>query len=162
MAPSYRRLQYTRYADAFLIGVMGSRAEAEQAKAEGAQFLATQWQLALSAAKTLITPARFLGYEVTVSPANDLRPTKRGPGRTVAQRVPLLVPKDRWMGKLQTLGVRKIVSIPGQPDRWGPLQRDDLMSTALPDIVRWSNAQLRGLYNDDRRARNVAVLQKFS
>lgn len=166
MDPSYRRLQYTRYADDFLIGVIGSRADAEQAKAEVAQFLATQLHLALSAEKTLITPARrtarFLGYDVTVSQANDLRPTKRGPMRTLAQRVQLLVPKDRWMGKLQTLGVLKIVSISGQPERWVPLQRDDLMSTALPDIVRWYNAQLRGLYNYYRLARNVSVLQKFS
>ena len=137
MDTSYRRIQYTRYADDFLIGVIGSRADAEQAKAEVAQFLTTQWHLALSAEKTLVTPARFLGYDVTVNQANDLRPTKRGPVRTLAQRVQLLVPKDRWIGQLQTLGVLKVVSIAGQPERWMPLQRDDLMSADLPDIVRW-------------------------
>ena len=166
MDTSYRRLQCTRYADDFLIGVIGPRADAEQTKAEVAQFLATQLHLALSAEKTLITPARrtarFLGYDVTVNQANDLRPTKRGPVRTLAQRVQLLVPKDRWMGKLQALGVLKIVSVPGQPERWVPLQRDDLMAKDPLDIVRWYNAQLRGLYNYYRLARNVSVLQKFS
>lgn len=166
MDPGYRRIQFTRYADDFLIGIIGSRADAEQAKADVAQFLATQLHLALSAEKTLITPARqkarFLGYDVTVNQASDLRPTKRGPVRTLAQRVQLLVPKDRWMGKLQALGVLKIVSVPGQPERWVPLQRDDLMSKNLPDIVRGYNAQLRGLYNYYRLARNVSVLQKFA
>lgn len=164
MDTGYRRIQYTRYADDFLIGIIGSRADAEQVKADVAQFLATQLHLALSPEKTLITrarrTARFLGYDVTVNQASDLRPTKRGSVRTLAQRVQLLVPKERWMGKLQALGVLKIVS--GQPERWVPLQRDDLMSADLPDIVRWYNAQIRGLYNYYRLARNVSVLQKFS
>jgi group II intron reverse transcriptase/maturase len=166
MDPGYRRIQYTRYADDFLIGVIGSRADAEQVKADIAKFLETELDLKLSPEKTLITPARqtarFLGYDVTVSRARDLRPTKRGLVRTLAQRVQLMLPKDRWMGKLQALGVLKIVSVPGQPEHWVPLQRNDLMAKSLPDIVAWYNAQMRGLYNYYRLARNVSVLQKAS
>ncbi|MDA8204751.1 MAG: reverse transcriptase domain-containing protein [Thermaerobacter sp.] len=166
MDPGYRRIQYTRYADDFLIGVIGSRADAEQVKADVAKFLETALYLTLSPEKTLITPARhkarFLGYDVTMSRARDLRPTKRGLVRTLAQRVQLLLPKDRWMGKLQALGVLKIVSVPGHPERWVPLQRNDLMTKSLPDIVAWYNAQMRGLYNYYRLARNVSGLQKAS
>jgi group II intron reverse transcriptase/maturase len=69
--PDYRRLRYVRYADDFLLGLIGPKAEAEDIKEEVATFLETELQLTLSAEKTLVTHAtmeraRFLGYEIGI------------------------------------------------------------------------------------------------
>ena len=68
--PDYRRLRYVRYADDFLLGFAGPRAEAEEIKRHLGEFLRRELSLELSEPKTLIThgsteAARFLGYELT-------------------------------------------------------------------------------------------------
>jgi hypothetical protein len=69
--PDYRRLRYVRYADDWLLGFCGPRAEAEAIKQCLKEFLRGTLKLELSEAKTLVThartrAARFLGYEVAV------------------------------------------------------------------------------------------------
>ena len=49
--PDYRRLRYVRYADDFLLGFIGPKAEAEEIKEEVATFLQTELQLTLSQKK---------------------------------------------------------------------------------------------------------------
>src|SRR5215469_10809378 len=76
--PDYRRLKYVRYADDFLLGFVGPKAEAEEIKRQLRTFLREELKLELSEDKTLITNARkeaakFLGYEVTTLQANDKR-----------------------------------------------------------------------------------------
>ena len=74
--PGYRRLRYVRYADDFVLGFSGPKAEAEQIKESLATFLRDSLKLELSKDKTLIThatsqAARFLGYELVNQHAND-------------------------------------------------------------------------------------------
>lgn len=74
--PNYRRLQYIRYADDFILSVIGSKAEAENIKAAIGAFLQHTLHLEMSASKTLITHARtehahFLGYAISISHADD-------------------------------------------------------------------------------------------
>ena len=74
--PKFRRLLYVRYADDFLLGFAGTRAEAVVIKAEIADFLQSALRLTLSDEKTLITHARtqharFLNYAVSVYHVND-------------------------------------------------------------------------------------------
>jgi group II intron reverse transcriptase/maturase len=74
--PSYRRLRYIRYADDFLLGFSGPRAEAEAIKEQLGQFLREALQLELSEPKTRITHARteaahFLGYAITTLQADS-------------------------------------------------------------------------------------------
>lgn len=69
--PDFRRLHYVRYADDWLIGFTGPRAEAEAIKRQVGAFLRDTLKLELSAEKTLITHGRtqrasFLGYELMV------------------------------------------------------------------------------------------------
>ena len=68
---SYKSLQYVRYADDFLVGVVGSREDAERLKQDLAVFLKEKLGLTLSAEKTKITNtaqcARFLNYDIYVS-----------------------------------------------------------------------------------------------
>lgn len=89
--PNFRRLHYIRYADDFLLGFTGSKAEAEQIKAEIGAFLREKLGLEMSASKTLITHARtehakFLGYAVSVYHADD-KLSPRATTKTVTRSV---------------------------------------------------------------------------
>lgn len=74
--PNFRRLWYTRYADDFLLGLVGTKAEAVEIKQKLAAFLRSEIKLELSEEKTLVThardeKARFLGYEIYILHADD-------------------------------------------------------------------------------------------
>ena len=73
--PHFRRLWYVRYADDWLLGFSGPRAEAEAIKGQLKAFLRDTLKLTLSEEKTLITHARtasaFLAVEVVTQQADD-------------------------------------------------------------------------------------------
>ena len=83
--PDYRRLKYIRYADDFLLGYAGTKAEAEEIKTKIGEFLASELNLEMNALKTLITHARtqhahFLGYTVSVFYNDDKLTYNPSPG----------------------------------------------------------------------------------
>ena len=93
--PNYRRLRYVRYADDFVLGFSGPKAEAEQIKESLETFLRDSLKLELSREKTLIThatsqAAKFLGYELVNQQANDK--IDRHGRRKVNGRIGLRVP----------------------------------------------------------------------
>lgn len=53
--PNWRRIYYIRYADDFIIGIIGDRKDAEKVKIDVAEFLKTQLNLELNKDKTKIT-----------------------------------------------------------------------------------------------------------
>ena len=71
MDSEYKRLQYVRYADDWICGVIGSKADAEKVKSDIKKFLSEELKLELSEEKTLITnahdKAHFLGFDVFAS-----------------------------------------------------------------------------------------------
>lgn len=91
----YRRLWYVRYADDFLLGVIGPKADAMKIKEKLAQYLWEELHLELNAKKTLLTHARsqrarFLGYEVHTLHCD----TKHGSrGRSINGQIGLRVPR---------------------------------------------------------------------
>ena len=95
--PGYRRLRYVRYADDFVLGFIGPKAETKQVKESLETFLRDTLKLELSKDKTLIThatsqAARFLGYELVNQQADD-QYDHRGK-RKVNGRIGLRVPTD--------------------------------------------------------------------
>lgn len=73
MDPNFRRLSFTRYADDFLIGIVGPRQLAEKVRKLVGDFLRIRLKLHLNREKTLITRAKggnipFLGYLINHSP----------------------------------------------------------------------------------------------
>ncbi|MED4319706.1 group II intron reverse transcriptase/maturase, partial [Priestia megaterium] len=70
MDQNYRRLKYVRYADDWLIGIIGNREDAIMIKKELTEFISHKLKLELSQEKTLITNsnkfARFLGYNIAI------------------------------------------------------------------------------------------------
>ncbi len=74
--PNYRRLQYCRYADDFILGFIGPKSEAEAIKAKIGAFLRDKLHLEMHDQKTLITHARtqharFLGYAISIRQSNS-------------------------------------------------------------------------------------------
>lgn len=80
--PNFRRLRYVRYADDFLMGVIGNRAEAKEIMEKVEAFLANALMLQTSPEKSGVREAKrgaqFLGYNVR---------TRTAPDRIVKQRI---------------------------------------------------------------------------
>lgn len=82
MDSNYKRLKYIRYADDFLIGVIGSKADCAKMKENFTIFMRDKLKLELSEEKTLITnaqdSAKFLGYEISVRKSEAMKRNKLG------------------------------------------------------------------------------------
>ena len=163
----YKSLQYCRYADDFIIGVIGSKKDAEQIKADVKRFLAEELKLTLSEEKTKITHtskfARFLGYDICISRSNAMKYNERGVAkREYSGRVILYVPKEKWVGKLQEYHTFKIETDENGKEKWKTIHRGKLINHPDIEIITKFNAEIRGLYNYYRLANNVSVLSKFA
>jgi len=165
MDPNYRRIFYQRYADDFIIAVMGSKSDAERVKADIGDFLLNRLKLTLSGEKTLVTSgkdrARFLGYEITISTVATTRKTAQGQCRTKTNKVRLYVPREKWVDKLKNYGALKIRKQKDGTERWVPLQRNKLIYKNPIETLSTYNSEIRGLYNYYSMANNVSVLNKF-
>ena len=142
--PEYRRVFYARYADDFLVGVIGTRTEAEELKAWLEEFLRTELQLELSAEKTLITHAtkrvRFLGYDIkrwTGQRILRFASEQRGSitRRTGSYQLRLLMPRDKTVAFAKTYG---------DTGRWRGQTRKRLLNLSEREILLLHNAEVRG------------------
>lgn len=163
---SYRRLFYIRYADDWLCGVIGSKADAEEIKTNIKAFLADTLKLELSEEKTLIThahdKARFLGYDIFVADNESLRKDKNGyTRRTRNGKVKLFVPREKWQNKLIEYKALEISVHSGQ-EVFRPTHRTYLISNDDLEILNQYNAEIRGMYNYYRIVDNVSVLGHFN
>lgn len=168
MDTEYKRVVYVRYADDFLIGVIGSKEDAKQVKIDVGEFIKEQLHLEMSPEKTLITHgndfARFLGYLVTVSREQNRTRTKNGfTRRTYVGKVKLYVPKEKWLNRLLSYGALKISydKAHGNKEVWEPARRPGLIRLDDIEILNQYNAEVRGMYNYYRLANNATVLNAF-
>lgn len=164
--PSFTRIQYNRYADDFVIGVIGSKDDALRIKADVKQFLCDKLKLTLSEEKTKVTHSsemvRYLGYDFTVSRDKNTRRRKDGHlMRMFYGNVALYVPKEKWFDKLQEYNALKITKDENGNERWKPLHRGKLINKPEVEIIRKYNSEIRGIYNYYRMARNATVLDDF-
>ena len=168
MDDGYKRLVYVRYADDFLIGVIGSKVDAKQVKADVGQFIRQQLHLELSQDKTLITHgsdfAQFLSFQITASTEQNSTRTKAGYiKRSYTGRIKLYVPKEKWLKRLLSYGALKIQydKNNGNKEIWEPICRSGLRNLDDLEILNQYNAEIRGLYNYYRIAHNATVLNNF-
>ena len=164
---SYKCLHYCRYADDFIISVIGSRQDAEQIKADIKNFLAETLKLELSEEKTKVTHssnfARFLGYDTCISRSNRIKYNEQGVAkREFSGRVMLYVPKEKWMGKLLEYHTFKIKLDENGKEKWKTIHRGKLINHSDIEIISKFNAEIRGLYHYYQLAHNVSVLGKFA
>ena len=149
---NYKRVQYTRYADDFIIGVIGSKADAEAIKKDVKIFLQKALKLEMSDTKTKVTHtgdrARFLGYDITVSRVQTLQKASNGRvQRCQTGVVKLYVPREKWVGKLIEYKAMKIKINENEKERFVALHRGKLVNQSDIEILARYNAEVRGLYN---------------
>lgn len=159
---SYKRLYYIRYADDFLIGIIGSKEDAKKLKEDLEIFLKNTLDITLSKEKTLITHsndfARFLGYDIAVSRRQQVKSNCEGKKQRLhSYRCNLFLPKYKWLEKLKEF---KILT-QKKDGTWRPAPRMRLVHFSDVEIVNIYNAEIRGLYNYYRLAKNVSVLNNF-
>ncbi len=166
MDEGYKRLQYNRYADDFLIAVTGSKEEAQDMKEKVRVFLKDSLNLTMSEEKTHITHSsekvRYLGYDIRVSRSQDTkRVAKKGLQRVWYGKVQLYMPKEKWIAKLHEYSAFKIKKDGNGKAIWKPLHRGYLMPLDEVAIISRYNSEIRGLYNYYRLAINVSNQGKF-
>lgn len=165
MDKSYKRLQYNRYADDFLISITGSKQDAENIKEQVRIFLKDKLNLTMSEEKTHVTHSsekvRYLGYDIRISRSQDTKRTKKGLQRVWYGKVQLYMPKEKWIAKLHEYGAFKIKKDENGKENWKPLHRGALMPLDDVAIISKYNSEIRGLYNYYRLAINVCNLGKF-
>jgi group II intron reverse transcriptase/maturase len=165
---TYKSLQYVRYADDFLIGIIGSKGDAVALKADLTTFLSEKLRLTLSDEKTKITYAarrvRFLGYDIAISKSQKVLTRKDGiKTRGYNGAVKLYIPFEKWEAKLKEYGAICIKKDKiTQKEHWKAVHRPKLVNHTDIEILNKYNAEVRGLYNYYSMANNAWVICKFS
>ena len=165
MDGSYRRLKYIRYADDFILGVIGSKEDALRIKEDIKSFLSESLALELSEEKTLIThtgkSAKFLGYEITVTRNNHQRRDVQGRlRRTYGKRVRLNVSMATLRDKLLEYGAMEIKLRNGK-EVWKPKCRSGLIFNDDLEILDRYKRETVGFCNYYLIANNCVVLHNF-
>ena len=165
MDGSYRRLKYIRYADDFILGVIGSKEDALRIKEDIKSFLSESLALELSEEKTLIThtgkSAKFLGYEITVTRNNHQRRDVQGRlRRTYGKRVRLNVSMATLRDKLLEYGAMEIKLRNGK-EIWKPKCRSGLIFNDDLEILDRNNRKTVGCCNYYLNDNNCDGLHNF-
>lgn len=155
----YKRLRYCRYADDFLIGIIGTKADANTVKRKTEGFLEETLALKISEDKSEIVHAekgvQFLSYHVhTRRSGKELKMKIHGSHttrRTVTGGISLQVPRQKLIDFNTKYGY-------GDWYQNEPKHRTELMNSSDVEIITTYNAELRGLANyyslaDDMKAK---------
>ncbi|KJU83685.1 RNA-directed DNA polymerase [Candidatus Magnetobacterium bavaricum] len=153
---NFKRLNYCRYADDFVIGLIGSKAEAEEIKTKITEYLKNQLSLEISPEKTKIIHAeegiRFLGYDVKSNQGDTDKVLKvkvegaHTSKRTITGTLRLLVPEGK---------VQKFCAKYGDIARTHSEHRTELLSSSDIEILLVYNAERRGIANYYVMAKDV-------
>lgn len=159
MDENFRRLKYIRYADDWLIGIIGSKEDATNLKSAISEYLQNELKLKLSSEKTLITHnsklVRFLGYDIGINEGfrktgNDGNIKVSGAGNVI-----FYLPHDcmrDFMLKNRFIKVKA-------DGNWKAIHQPILINLDDIEIISYYNSAIRGFYNYYKYANNV---YKFS
>ena len=149
MDPNFKRLRYVRYADDFLIGVIGSKEDAKACLATVQSYLTEALKLSVSPEKSGVRKAakgvQFLGYEVYTTSNNrevtqGFNGGRRGTRRSMTDMIQLSVPREKVQAFAKKHGY-------GHYDLDWPLHRAELFHCDDAEIVLAYNAEFRGFAN---------------
>ncbi len=157
--PGFRRLLYVRYADDFLLGLIGTTQDALTIKKKIKEFLKSIG-LEMSTEKTLIThartgKARFLNYHINLMDSkNKVSVVKKHAiagthkRRTINQQLYFSIPNDvtrKWLKRVQKGGKSQC--------------RKELLNLSDYDIITTYEVELQGLINYYSRIYNLQQLR---
>lgn len=167
MDSGFKRIKYVRYADDFLIGVIGSNEDSVKIKEDIKNFLHEKLKLTLSDEKTLIThgnqSVKFLGYEIYVRKENG--EAKRGKlsgmvRRVFGNRIVLKLPLEVMRKKLLEYEAMHIMKVEDY-QKWKPQSRIKLINNDDLEILDCYNTEIRGFGNYYSIANNSSALNHF-
>jgi group II intron reverse transcriptase/maturase len=159
--PDFRRLKYCRYADDFVLGFIGPKAEAEAIKQQLRNFLCEELKLNLSEEKTLITHARdqaakFLGYEMITLQENRKQSKRSGSNgkttrcRSINGQTGLRVPRTTLLEKCSRY-----------MKRGKAIHRAELLNESDVTIIATYQLEYRGIANYYQLAYNLCTLGRL-
>ncbi len=151
--PNYRRLVFSRYADDFLIGIIGPKDEAKEVMNLITDFLQKTLNLQASPEKSKLSKASdgtlFLGYTVKTYSGNRVQRFKLGRWvvrqRDASDRVQLRIPHDKIVKFVRRQGY-------GDLGHHFAFYRHHLTDSSLLEIMMTYNAEMRGFANYYRLA----------
>jgi group II intron reverse transcriptase/maturase len=144
----YKRLHYCRYADDFLIGIIGSHADAQAIRQQVRGFIEETLHLTIAEEKSHIRHSKegatFVGYQVKTYSGDRIVKVKRGTRHTtfkaVSEKLQLHIPP----GKLQKFCLTKGY---GEYATTKAIHRKELAQQSDAEIITVFNGELRGLMN---------------
>lgn len=144
----YRRLRYVRYADDFIIGVIGTRKEAESVMLQVKEYINNVLLLEVSEEKTCIADAndgvRFLGYDIKTYTSTKTTKIAWGKGtcnrRTISEKMQLHIPSEKMFQYASKNGY-------GDMAIFRPKSLPALLRRSDVEILMTYNAEMRGLAN---------------
>ena len=162
----YKRLQYVRYADDWICGVIGSKADAVMLKETIKEYLFNELKLELSDEKTLITHsqkhAKFLGYEIYVRRSSATKRNRNGVKcRHLNGSVGMLVSMDTIKKRLLSYGAMTIELTVHKKESWKPKARYYMKNNDDLEIFNQFNSEIRGFRNYYKIADNSSILNSF-
>lgn len=145
---TYKRLVYCRYADDYLIGIIGSYADAEQVSQQVKQYIEETLRLTIAEEKSHIRRSRegtiFLGYEVKTYTGKRVVKVKRGKyhttSKSVTEQIQLGLPKDKLPKYCEN---RRYGSYSQMEAR----HKAELLELSDAEIILAYNSELRGFAN---------------
>jgi len=146
--PKYKRLWYCRYADDFVLGVIGSKEEAKEIKEEIETFIQEELKLEVSAEKTGIHHSKdgtkFLGYEIrSYSNQKTVRTRINGKfaiKRVISGRMQLHIPRIKLYDFIRKNQF-------GNMDYMKPKHIGRLINYSDYEIISNYNERMRGFAN---------------
>lgn len=146
MDPGFKRLRYIRYADDFLLGIIGSKEEAREIMASVKTFLTDTLRLEVSVEKSGISKAmdevQFLGYGVRTYRGNrkvthQAAEGHKGTMRSLTEKVQLRIPREKVQAFVKRKGY-------GHYDITKSTHRNELLHCDDVEIALIYNAEFRG------------------
>ena len=146
--PNYTRLHYCRFADDFMIGVIGSKVQAFNIMEQVKQFLTTSLKLNIAQEKSQLVHARkgvkFLGYVVRTHTGRKVIRIKRWLRYTrmksVSEQLQLHLPQ----GRLDQFCKEKRY---GNYQKLKPKRRGQCHNASKVETILTYNAEIRGIAN---------------
>ena len=159
MDGNFKRLIYVRYADDWVVGVIGSKKDCEGLKENIQQFLKAKLNLELSSEKTMITNAkdtiRFLGYQIKKYKNTD-NVVDSNKKRQLSEKFGLYISIDQCRDFFMKNGMLQIKNGQFKSKELGFLSiKEDL------EILNHYNGLIRGYYNYYSLANNIYILGQF-
>jgi RNA-directed DNA polymerase len=153
---SFKRLKYCRYADDFIIGIIGSKDEAQEIKSNVVDFLDKGLALQVAEDKTRIASGtegiKFLSYEISTQRNDSITKTQvkgtYSTRRVINESIKLSVPPEKVIAFNDTYGY-------GDWQSNEPKHRAELLRGSDVEIIETYNAELRGLANYYNLAGNM-------